>query len=170
MSNFKNCRNGSALRTIKRLAALIGLFSATAAFAVPDSGGLTPQAPVATCIVNSPSTLNFGERTSLGRDPDQLALIQVMCTKTTPYSIALDAGADSGVSFARHQMVSGAAAASYSLHSDTTHSAVWGGVIGVDASGATASGRRRNHMIYGRMASQVSPASRSDTITVTVTY
>jgi spore coat protein U domain-containing protein, fimbrial subunit CupE1/2/3/6 len=169
----KNCGNGSALRTLKRMATLVGLFAATAAFAVPDAGSSTPQvAPVATCTINSPSTLNLGEHALFGGNAPQASIIQMMCTKTTPYAIAFDVGTGAGATVAMREMTSGAATARYALYSDTAHSTVWGETLGIDTVGATASGRRRNHMVYGRTGpvGTRAPGVYSDTITVTVTY
>jgi spore coat protein U-like protein len=160
-------------RTVKYLAAMIGLLGVTGAFALAGPSTLMSQAtPAATCTVNSASTLNFGSQGPLGANVDQTFPIQVRCTKTTPYNIGLDAGTGSGATVATRKMTSGAATVTYSLYSDSAHSTVWGNAIGTDTVAATASGSRQNHTVYGRMLSRNAPAlgTYTDTITVTVTY
>ena len=173
MLKSKNCQNWPKHLTVNCSAAVIGLLGITAAFAW--TGPSTPASqvtPAATCTINSASTVNFGGQGPLGANVDQTFPIQVMCTKTTPYDIGLDAGTGSGATVATRKMTSSAAAVVYSLYSDSAHSAVWGNTIGTDTVAATASGSRRNHTVYGRMLSQNAPAlgTYTDTITVTVTY
>ena len=81
MSNSKDCQNRPAHRTIKGVAAVIGLFVATGAIASMNTSTLTTQ------------TSNGGMCTA---NLDQSSTIEVICTDTTPYSIGLAAGTDTG--------------------------------------------------------------------------
>jgi spore coat protein U-like protein len=171
MLKLKNCQNWPTHLTVKCLAAVIGLLGVTTALALTGPSTLTSQAtPAATCTINS-STVNFGSQGLLGANVDQTVPIQVMCMKTTPYNIGLDAGTGSGATVATRKMT-GAATVIYSLYSDSAHATVWGNTIGTDTVAATGSGSRQNHTVYGRMLSQNAPAlgTYTDTITVTVTY
>jgi spore coat protein U-like protein len=171
MLKSKNCQNWPTHLTVNCSAAVIGLLGITAAFAWTGSSTPASQVtPAATCTINS-STVNFGSQGLLGANVDQTVPIQVMCTKTTPYNIGLDAGTGSGATVATRKMT-GAATVIYSLYSDSAHATVWGNTIGTDTVAATGSGSRQNHTVYGRMLSQNAPAlgTYTDTITVTVTY
>ena len=44
------------------------------------------------CVINSASTLNFGNQGVLVANVDNTSTLQVQCTNTTPYNIGLDAG------------------------------------------------------------------------------
>jgi spore coat protein U-like protein len=173
MSDSKNCQSGSTPLTIKCVAAVIGLFGVTAAFALTGPSMLASQvAPAGTCTINSASSLSFDSQGVGGENVDQTIPIQVTCTRTTPYNIALDAGTGSDATVATRKMTSGAATVIYSLYSDSAHSTVWGNTVGTDTVAATASGLRQNHTVYGRVPAQGSPpaGTYADMITVTVTY
>jgi spore coat protein U-like protein len=173
MSNSKNCRYRPAHRTIKCVAVVIGLFGVTAALASTVTTTFTSQITLAaTCVINSASTLNFGNQGILAANVDQTSTIQVTCTNTTPYNVGLDAGTGSGATVATRKLTSGGATVNYSLYSDSAHSTVWGTTIGTDTVAATASGSGQNYTVYGRVPPQTTPApgTYSDTITVTVTY
>jgi spore coat protein U-like protein len=129
---------------------------------------------VATCIINSASTLNFGgSQGVLTANVDQTSTIQVQCTNTTPYNIGLNAGTGSGATVAVRKMTSGAAATiNYSLYTDAGRTTVWGNTIGTDTVASTGNGAAQSFTVYGRVPPQTTPApaAYSDTITVTVTY
>jgi spore coat protein U domain-containing protein, fimbrial subunit CupE1/2/3/6 len=169
MSNSAHCQNRPTHRAIKCVAAIIGLIGATAAL-----GSTLPSQTTlaATCTVTSAPALNFGIQQIPATDVDASSAIQVRCTKTTPYDIALDAGTGSGAAVAARMMTSGGAAVSYSLYSDSAHTMVWGDTIGMDTVAATGAGSTRVHTVYGRMPAQSTRAAGSytDMITVTVTY
>jgi len=173
MSNSKYFRYRPAHRAIKCMVAVIGLFGATPALAATTTTTFTTQITLsATCVINSASTLNFGNQGVLAANVDQTSTIQVACTDTTPYNIGLDAGTGSGATVATRKMTSGGATVSYSLYSDSAHTTVWGATIGTDTVAATGNGTGQNYTIYGRVPPQTTPApgTYSDTITVTVTY
>jgi spore coat protein U-like protein len=173
MSISKNFRYRAAHRVITCVAAVIGLFGATAALASTTTTTFTSQITLAaTCVINSASTLNFGNQGILAANVDQTSTVQVTCTNTTPYNIGLDVGTGSGATVATRKMTSGGATVNYSLYSDSAHTTVWGNTIGTDTVAATGNGTGQNYTVYGRVPPQTTPApgTYTDTITVTVTY
>ena len=127
---------------------------------------------VASCTINSASTLNFGSQGVLIANVDQTSTLQVQCTNTTPYNIGLDAGTGTGATVAVRKMTSGANTVNYSLYSDSGRSTVWGNTVGTNTVAATGSGASQSYTVYGRVTAQTTPApaTYSDTVTVTVTY
>jgi spore coat protein U-like protein len=127
---------------------------------------------VATCTINSASTLNFGSQGVFTANVDQSSTIQVQCTNTTPYNIGLDAGVGSGATVAVRKMTSGGATVNYTLYSDSGHTTVWGTTIGTNTVAATGNGAAQSYTVYGRIPAQTTPApgTYADTVTVTVTY
>lgn len=155
-------------------AAAVGLLpSASVSFAATSTATFTVQVTiVATCTINSASTLNFGSQGVLTANVDQTSTMQVQCANTTPYNIGLDAGTGSGATVAVRKMTSGGATVNYSLYSDSGRTTVWGNTVGTDTVAATANGASQSYTVYGRVTAQTTPApaTYSDTVTVTVTY
>jgi spore coat protein U domain-containing protein, fimbrial subunit CupE1/2/3/6 len=173
MSNLSNRKYSPAHRMIACAVAIIGLLAAGAALAASTSTTFTSQITLAaTCVINSASTLNFGNQGILSTNVDQTSTIQVSCTNTTPYTIGLDAGTGTGATVATRKMTSGAATVNYSLYTDSAHTTVWGNTIGTDAVAATGNGTSQAYTVFGRVPPQTTPApgTYTDTITVTVTY
>src|SRR5438105_11104308 len=159
MSNSKNGQYRPAHRTTACVVAVIGLFGATAAVASTTTTTFTSQITLAaTCVINSASTLNFGNQGILAANVDQTSTVQVVCTNTTPYNIGLDAGAGSGATVAARKLTGGGATVTYTLYSDSARTTVWGNTAGADAVAATGNGSAQSYTIYGRMPSQASPA------------
>jgi spore coat protein U-like protein len=128
---------------------------------------------VATCTINSASTLNFGNSIGvLAANVDQQSTIQVTCTNTTPYTIALDAGTGSGATVAVRKLTSGGATINYSLYTSNTYGTAWGVTGGTDTVAGTGNGSAQSYTVYGRIPPQTTPApgTYTDTITVTVGY
>src|SRR3977135_2441606 len=75
----------------------VGLLpSASVSFAATSTATFTVQVTiVATCTINSASTLNFGSQGVFTANVDQTSTIQVQCTNTTPSNIGIDAGVGS---------------------------------------------------------------------------
>jgi spore coat protein U-like protein len=147
--------------------------SAVPAFAATSTASFTVQVTiVASCTINSASTLNFGSRGVLTANVDQISAIQVQCTNTTPYTIGLDAGLGTGATVAVRKMTSGGATVNYSLYSDSLRTTVWGTTIGTDTVAATGNGAAQSYTVFGRVPAQTTPApgTYTDTVTVTVTY
>ena len=127
---------------------------------------------IASCVINSASTLDFGSQGVLVANVDQTSTIQVQCTNTTPYNIGLDAGTGSGATVATRKMTNGGATVNYSLYTSAARTTVWGNTVGTDTVAATGNGAAQNYTVYGRVPAQTTPApaSYTDTVTVTVTY
>jgi spore coat protein U-like protein len=128
---------------------------------------------VATCTINSASTLNFGNSIGvLSANVDQFSTIQVTCTNTTAYNIGLDAGTGSGATVAVRKLTSGGATINYSLYTDAGRNTVWGNTVNTDTVAATGNGSAQSYTVFGRIPAQTTPApgTYTDTITVTVTY
>jgi spore coat protein U-like protein len=128
---------------------------------------------VATCTVNSASTLNFGNSVGiLNVNVDQTSTISVTCSDTTPYDVGLDAGTASGATVTTRKMTSGGATVSYALYSNNGRTTNWGNTVSTDTVTATGNGNAQSYTVYGRVPPQTTPApgTYTDTITVTVTY
>jgi spore coat protein U-like protein len=161
------------LYVIAAAAAASFLPSATASFAATSTATFNVQVTiVATCTINSASTLNFGSQGVFTANVDQTSTIQVQCTNTTPYNIGLDAGLGSGATVAIRKMTSGGATVNYTLYSDSGRTTVWGATIGTNTVAATGNGAAQSYTVYGRIPAQTTPApgTYADTVTVTVTY
>jgi spore coat protein U-like protein len=128
---------------------------------------------VATCTINSASTLNFGNSVGvLSANVDQTSTISVTCSNTTPYNIGLDAGTASGATVTTRKLTSGGNTVNYALYSDTGRTTNWGNTVSTDTVAATGNGSAQSYTVYGRVPTQTTPApgTYTDTITVTVTY
>jgi spore coat protein U domain-containing protein, fimbrial subunit CupE1/2/3/6 len=155
------------------IAALLLLPLANASNASTVTSTFTVQVTVTSaCVINSASTLNFGNSGVLVANVDNTSTLQVQCTNTTPYNIGLDAGTGSGATVAVRKMTSGSNAINYSLYSDAGRATVWGETIGSNTVTGTGSGASQSYTVYGRVPAQTTPAAATytDTITVTVTY
>nr|WP_217283650.1 spore coat U domain-containing protein [Aquabacterium terrae] len=128
---------------------------------------------VASCVIGSASTLNFGgSQGVITTNVDQTSTVQVQCTDTTPYNIGFNAGTGSGATVAVRKMTNAGNTINYSLYSDAGRTTVWGNTVGTDTVAATGNGASQSYTVYGRVPAQTTPApaTYSDTITVTVTY
>jgi spore coat protein U-like protein len=133
---------------------------------------------VATCVVNSTTTLAFGSLGVLGgssgtANNDQTSTIAVQCTNTTPFNIGLDGGTGGGTTTTRKLLNTGSSATvNYTLWQDAGHSTNWGNTVATDTLGDTGSGASVNYTVYGRIPPQTTPApgTYADLVHVTVTY
>ena len=106
---------------------------------------------------------------------DATSTLSVTCTNTTPYTVALNAGANAGgaSNFGSRTMKSGSNTLAYQLYLDSGRSSVWGdGTSSSSTSAGTGTGSAQTLTIYGRLPSlaNVVPGSYTDTVTVTVSY
>ncbi|HET7773263.1 MAG TPA: spore coat U domain-containing protein, partial [Burkholderiaceae bacterium] len=111
---------------------------------------------------------------------DQNSTISVRCTRTTPFTVALNAGGAGGT-FASRVMRDAATPTpntlSYNLFTTTGRTTVWGdGTAGTSTLAGVGlglgAGNNVDLTVFGRIPVQPTavPASYSDSITVTVTY
>jgi spore coat protein U domain-containing protein, fimbrial subunit CupE1/2/3/6 len=130
-----------------------------------------------TCSVSA-ATLAFGNYTPGSGNVAGTTTVNVNCTKTTPYTVALNAGTTAGTTLAQRLLGSGVNTLQYNLYTTNTYATVWG-----DGGGATAtqagvgSGLATANAltVFGQLPDNATnqnavPGAYADTITVTVTY
>jgi len=135
-------------------------------------------ATVTSACTVSGTTLNFGSAInplSTVTPLDATSSLSVQCTNTTPYTVALNAGANAGGAsvFSARAMKSGSNSLGYQLYLDSGRATVWGDATNTSSTLAgTGTGNAQSLTIYGRIPSlaNVVPGSYSDTVTVTVSY
>ena len=125
------------------------------------------------CAVTA-SDLAFGNYApSSGSPVTASTTLQVTCTPSLAYSIALDGGTTTGAVAARAMSDGGSGQLTYGLYKSSGYSTIWGDGSGVTQTVAgTGNGAAQPHTVHGRIpASQfVAAGSYTDSITVTVTY
>jgi spore coat protein U-like protein len=126
------------------------------------------------CTVNA-TALNFGTYDpSTGTNLPGNSTVDVRCTRTTPFTVALNAGGTG--SFANRLMVSGANSLQYNLFTTAALTTVWGdgtAATGTNAGTGTGVTTPVSFTVYGSIPSQptaVPGAGYTDTVTVTVNY
>ena len=123
------------------------------------------------------TTLNFGSNI----DPiaatvplDSTSTLTVACSNTTPYTVALSAGANAGgaTNFTSRAIKNGTSTLGYQLYTDSARTTVWGNGTSSSTVPGTGSGSNQSLSIYGRLPSLTGaiPGSYTDTVTVTITY
>lgn len=149
-----------------------GLFASTSAAAVATGNFAVSITIEAQCVINSAPALNFGTTGVIGTAVAASATLSVQCTNTTGYVISLSAGGGTGATTAARKMTGGSETVTYSLYSNAGHTTVWGSNTGVDTVAGTGTGAAVNHIIYGLVPAQTTPApgAYTDTINVTITY
>lgn len=164
--------NSNLLKTT--LVAAAGLLFANSVLAAEATTTFQVTATVASSCKVTATDLNFGAYDPLAAALDGTSTITATCTAETPYTIGLDAGANSASAIGTTRaMIAGAGQfLSYELYSDATRSAVWGAPGGATVAQSNLNGGALNYTVYGRIpASQYVPAANyADTVTVTVTY
>lgn len=130
-----------------------------------------------TCQVNA-ATLAFGNYTPGAGTVSGTTTVNVLCTKTTPYTVALNAGSTGGSTFAQRLLANGVNTLQYNLYTTNTYATVWGDGSGTTATqaGAGAGLATANALtVFGQLPDNATnqnavPGAYTDTITVTVTY
>ncbi len=136
-------------------------FAATATTSLPVQITIT-----ASCTINSAATLNFGNPANLAAPVPGSTTLQLTCTNTTPYTIAMGAG---GGTVAARLM----GPVTYALYTDAAHTTLWGdGSLGTVTVAGTGNGGLQSVTIYGNVPTQTTPAPGiyTDSVPVTVTY
>jgi spore coat protein U-like protein len=131
------------------------------------------------CLVSSVN-LPFGNYTPNTGALTSSSDITVRCTKTTPYSVSLNAGTTTGGTLSQRLMGSGANTLQYNLYTSGTYTTIFGdGTGGTAAAAGTGNGVSAasavTHTVYGSLPDNATnqdapPGSYTDIITVTVTY
>ncbi len=145
--------------------------------AATATANLTVSAQVVTACVVSGGTLNFGgsiNPASASVPLDATASITVQCSSTTPYTVALDAGANAGgaANFTARAIKNGSNTLGYQLYTDSGRSQVWGNGVSSSTVAGTGTGSNQTLTVYGRLPSLSGavPGTYSDTVTITITY
>jgi spore coat protein U-like protein len=152
-------------------ASLPGALAATATTTFQVTASVATQ-----CTVTAVDLL-FGPVNPLGADVDQTTSVTVRCTKNTPYTVGLNAGATTGATIAQRLMANGVDTMNYNLFTDAARTTIWGNsaVAPTWVSGTGAGlGTAQVLTVYGRVPTgqtNLAVGSYSEpTITVTVTY
>jgi spore coat protein U-like protein len=157
---------------------LLALLLPAAAHAGTVGNTFQVQATVTSACTVSGSTLNFGssiDPLATATPLDATSTLTVVCTNTTPFTVALNAGVNAGgaSNFGARTMKSGSNTLGYQLYSDSGRSTVWGdGTASSSTSAGTGTGSAQTLTLYGRLPALASvvPGSYTDTVTVTVSY
>jgi spore coat protein U-like protein len=172
------------MRAMFKVAATASLLAiAGTAGAVSTTTTFTVSAVVLkTCTVGA-TNLNFGSYTPGGGALTGSSTISVKCTKTTPYTVALNAGTTTGSTFGQRLLAYGAETLQYNLYTTGAFATVFGdgtastgtgaGVgagLGAAAQTYTAFGQLVDSATNQSAAPNAGATTYTDTITVTVTY
>lgn len=134
-----------------------------------SSGSFTVTATVQSNCTLSTTALAFGSYS--GAILNATSAITVNCTKTTLYTIGLNAGTSSGATVTNRFMTGpGGTLMSYSLFSDSARTINWGSTSNTVA--GTGNGTAQPITVYGQIPSGqiLTPGTYTDTITATITY
>jgi spore coat protein U-like protein len=160
------------------LAGSVLLASVNADAANPATTTLSVSATVLKVCTVAAAALNFGNYTP-GTGPVSVSTpINVKCTNTTPFTVALDKGTTAGATFAQRLMVNGSATLQYNLFTTSGGATIFGdGTSSTSTMGGTGAGLGTAVAItvYGVLpdstANQaVAPAVYTDTVNVSVSY
>lgn len=165
-------------RPLTSLLLAMGLASAAVQAApTTSSGTLQVGATIVVACNVTGSTLSFGGAIDplLTSGPvDASTNLAVTCTNTTPYTVALSAGANAGnaSAFGSRAMKSGTHSLAYQLYLDSGRTQVWGDGNSSGVYTGTGTGSVQNLTLYGRLPSLAGavPGNYSDTVTLTITY
>lgn len=145
--------------------------------AATGTGTFQVSATVVSACSVSATTLNFGssiDPTSASLPLDATSTMTVMCTATTPYAIALNAGVNAGgaSNFTSRAIKNGSATLGYQLYADALRSTVWGDGTASSTLPGVGIGSNQTVTIYGRLPSLTGaqPGTYVDTVTVTISY
>lgn len=159
------------------LAALAATLTGAAHAATATTSFAVTATVQSTCSATA-TTLAFGGYTPGAGTLTNTSTISVKCTKTTPYTVALNAGSTTGGTLTQRLMASGTNRLQYNLYSSTAYTTILGDGTsttllspGVGAGLATGNALTVYGQLPDNATNQVAvPGSYSDTITVTVTY
>ncbi len=129
------------------------------------------------CQVNA-TALNFGNYTPGSGAASGTSTVNVLCTKSTGFTVALNGGTTTGGTVAQRLMANGTNTLQYNLFTTNTYATVWGDGTGTSTTqGGTGNGMGAAvaYTVYGQLLDNPAnqnavPGSYTDTITVTVTY
>lgn len=142
------------------------------------AGSVSAQFHVTATVLNncavSAGDLAFGSYSASSASPaTATSTIQVTCTTSLPYTVALDGGTSAGNVAARTMSDGAAHTLGYGLYTSGAYATLWGdGTGGTSTMAGTGSGTAQSLTVYGRIpaAQFVAAGSYSDLVTVTVNY
>lgn len=155
-----------------------GVLTAGMAQAATTTATFAVTATVQPTCSTTATALAFGAYTPGAGALTNTSTISVKCTKNTPYTVALNAGATTGSAFTQRLMASGANTLQYNLYTTNAYATVFGDGTGTTATSAgTGAGvaTANTLTVFGQLLDSTTnqaavPGSYSDTITVTVSY
>lgn len=166
------------LFAIVSLGALLG-FAGTASAQTATSTFNVTATVAENCLVSG-TNLAFGTYTPAGGALSGTSTVTVRCTRTTPYTVSLNAGTTVGGTLAQRLLANGAETLQYNLYTTGGFTTIWGdGTGGTGTVAGTGNGMSigaaNTHTVHGQLPDNATnqdapPGNYSDTITVTVTY
>jgi spore coat protein U-like protein len=131
------------------------------------------------CLVSGADLL-FGNYTPGNGALANSSAITVRCTKTTPYTVSLNAGTTSGATLTQRLLANGANTLQYNLYTTVAATTVFGdGTSSTGTIAGTGNGvalaSAQTVTVFGQLPDNAAnqdaaPGAYADTITVTVTY
>jgi spore coat protein U-like protein len=166
------------MRKIQALMLILGVATAGISESATTTTTFAVTATVASKCTASATALAFGTYTPGAGAVTNNSTISVKCTKNTPYTVALNAGATTGGTVAQRLMGSGANTLQYNLFTTAAFATVFGdgsGTSQTEAGTGAGMATANSITVFGQLPDSATnqaavPGSYTDTITVTVTY
>ncbi|OZI18931.1 hypothetical protein CAL26_14765 [Bordetella genomosp. 9] len=124
------------------------------------------------CTISA-TPMNFGTQGLLDRQVDAVSTLNVQCTNSDAYRIALNGGNNGTVTNRRMLRAGGTQTVDYQLYTDSSRSIPWGdGTAGTAMVENTGTGASQSVTVYGRVRAQTSPVpgAYADTVTATIYF
>lgn len=155
-----------------------GVMAAGIAQAATTTTTFAVTATVQSTCSATAATLAFPNYTPGGGAQTGNTTISVKCTKNTPFTVALNAGATGGDAFTQRLMGSGTNTLQYNLYTSAALATVFGdGTGGTGTANGTGLGiaTANSIQVFGQVPDSATnqsavPGNYTDTITVTVSY
>jgi spore coat protein U-like protein len=175
----------SSMRSVfKAAAAAAGILAiAGSAQAATVSSSIGVSAVLGKVCTVSATNINFGTYTPGGGALTGNSTISVKCTKSTTYTVALNAGTTTGGAFSQRLMAYGTENLQYNLYTTAGFATVFGdGTAGTGTGSGTGTGlgaAAQTYTAFGQLVDSTAnqnaapnavATTYSDTVTVTVTY
>lgn len=163
------------------VATLLGVCTPVTAQAATATGTLTVQMTISTSCTISAATLNFGSLPGtavIAGATNASVNVSVTCTNGSPYSIAMNNGANASGS--QRRMTNGASFINYNLYTDAGRTSPWTTATSSTTCTSTNScylgtgnGSAQSVPVYGQVpavGSAPTASTYTDTVTMTITY
>jgi spore coat protein U-like protein len=168
------------MRKFFLLAGVLGAIGSGAANAGTATTTFQVTATMLSKCTATATALAFPNYTPGGGAVAANSTISVKCTKSSPYTVSLNAGATTGDAFTQRLMASGTNYLQYNLYTTAGFTTVFGDGTGATANSGTLTGAgmatANTTTVYGQVPDSttnqaaVPGTAYADTITVTVTY